>query len=533
MAIVGRGRVELPRIAALGRAARPDLESKMAWWQQDRTKAGRGCVSAALMMAGLLLSILGLSACAGKSARPAQANDTAQAEQALLAFESRLEAALTLMERLRAGEVIENDTLRAARDALREPAEACLAVPSCDPARVLSGYEKLAGEGLAIQGDTSDDLAESGVNDKQIETLDEADSALLADFPEAQRTISLLNGRELRDLIALNTPVKAAMVEWLTWMRPNLITAYENYQYLRHLMWPEYQQAGLPEALLFGILAKESGGRVHAVSRAGASGPLQFMYQTGLGYGLGRVDGFDTRFDPQLAARASVAYLNDRFAELNHNLELSLAAYNGGEGRIRRLYTGSGGKPYWDRRIRGQLPAETQDYVPMVLAAAWLFLHPEEAGLVFPTIDATPGTLVLQQPTSLNELTMCLGQGDTREGWFRVLRNLNPRLQPHAPLSAGTTLQAPQRLIDDYQRGCVAGARLQLAQQLAAASKPTVPPVGAVANSYRVRAGDSLHGIARRYGCSVSTLASANGIRAPRYLIRPGQALQLQSCSRS
>ena len=50
-----------------------------------------------------------------------------------------------------------------------------------------------------------------------------------------------------------------------------------NYQYLRFEMWPEYQKAGLPEAMLFGILAKESGGKVHAVSRSGAAGPLQFM----------------------------------------------------------------------------------------------------------------------------------------------------------------------------------------------------------------------------------------------------------------
>src|SRR3546814_19579029 len=105
---------------------------------------------------------------------------------------------------------------------------------------------------------------------------------------------------------------------------------------MRYLMWPEYEKAGLPEALLFGILAKESGGRVHAVSRSGASGPLQFMYSTGLRYGLGQVNGFDTRFDPQLSARANVAYLNDRFAALNHNLELALAAYNGGEGRDRQ-----------------------------------------------------------------------------------------------------------------------------------------------------------------------------------------------------
>lgn len=59
--------------------------------------------------------------------------------------------------------------------------------------------------------------------------------------------------------------IAAALNDWLTWMLPTLIDAYEQYMYMRHLMWPVYAQAGLPEALLFGILAKESGeiGRAH------------------------------------------------------------------------------------------------------------------------------------------------------------------------------------------------------------------------------------------------------------------------------
>src|SRR3546814_10420723 len=89
------------------------------------------------------------------------------------------------------------------------------------------------------------------------------------------------------------------------------------------------------------------------------------MYSTGLRYGLGQVNGFDTRFDPQLSARANVAYLNDRFAELNHNLELALAAYNGGEGRVARLYRSNSDKDFWSSSIYGQLAPETRDHVPM------------------------------------------------------------------------------------------------------------------------------------------------------------------------
>ena len=197
----------------------------------------------------------------------------------------------------------------------------------------------------------------------------------------------MLNGRDLREVIELNEPVRAAMAEWLTWMRPQLITSWENYQQMRFLMWPEYERAGLPEALLFGILAKESNGRVHAVSRAGAAGPMQFMPATGARFGMGWRDGFDTRYDPQLAARASVLYFNERFDELGDDLAFAVAAYNGGEGRALRLKREAGDKSFWDPSVYGELPPETRDYVPYVLAAAWLFLHPEEYGLEFPKVD--------------------------------------------------------------------------------------------------------------------------------------------------
>ena len=48
-------------------------------------------------------------------------------------------------------------------------------------------------------------------------------------MPEAARTAALLKGQDLRQLIEMNEPVKAALAEWLTWMRPSLITSWENY----------------------------------------------------------------------------------------------------------------------------------------------------------------------------------------------------------------------------------------------------------------------------------------------------------------
>jgi membrane-bound lytic murein transglycosylase D len=212
-------------------------------------------------------------------------------------------------------------------------------------------------------------------------------------------------------------------------------------------MAPEYDKAGLPEALLFGMLAKESGGKVHAVSRSGASGPLQFMYATGTRFGLATVDGFDQRFDPRLSARANAAYIDEQLAIFNDNLELVIGAYNGGEGAMRRRVARAGGSPsFWDPAIYRDLSQETREYVPMVLAAAWLFMHPERYKLEFPHIDGNPGSITLARPASLAELSVCLGQDGNPDGWFRTLRNLNPQLDPQRAEPAGSRLHVPHFL---------------------------------------------------------------------------------------
>ncbi|WP_006748261.1 lytic transglycosylase domain-containing protein [Thioalkalivibrio paradoxus] len=398
----------------------------------------------------------------------------------------------------------------------------CAETSGCEVQRFMAAYHNL----LTLRSDVLAGAAEEYV---EIQPEPDPEPPQVVLQPDAAGTPAPFDGRDLAELIDLNSLVRAALHDWLTWMRPSLIDAYEHYLYLRPLMWPTYEAAGLPEALLFGILAKESGGRVHSVSRAGAAGPLQFMAHTGRRFGLRPDDGFDMRFDPTAATRANVAYLREQLAQLDGNLELTLAAYNGGEGRIRRLAAGTDDPSFWNPEIFGQLPRETQEYVPYVLAAAWLFLHPDEHGLEFPRADGDHARLELLEPMTLSELAICLGQHGTRAGWFRTLRNLNPRFEHDQRLPAGTRLAAPAALVAAYHQHCQGGPRRALAQNLHDSRDERRELLAT--RIYTVRSGDTLSTIASEQGCpSTRGIAQTNGIAGPRYLIRPGQKLELIGC---
>jgi membrane-bound lytic murein transglycosylase D len=427
-------------------------------------------------------------------------------------------------------------TLEAALDAMRSASDACVNTPGCDAQRFLSAYDRALrlkdGSFLGTEND-NDVLDDRGQDDTA------ADSAVLTTLPQAQRTVQLLRNHKLSDLVASNGPVQAALQVWLTRMRPNLIRAWVDYRYLRYRMWPAFHKAGLPEAILFGIMAKESGGNVHAVSRSGAAGPLQFMPATGSRFGLNTIDGFDQRFDPGMAAQAGAAYLNEQLGQLNDNLALVLAAYNGGEGRVGRLAASTSGASFWDPNVYFSLSAETREYVPMVLAAAWLFLHPQRYNLHFPGIDGTSGHVELARAASLNELSVCLGNDDaSRYGWYRTLRNLNPQMSPSQEQPQGTRVNLPKTLERDYRQSCADGKWVALADQLQAAQLPTPPVRLASADPpprnrhYTVRKGDSLYEIARRFHCdSARAIARDNRLHSASDL-QIGRRLKLTGCKR-
>jgi membrane-bound lytic murein transglycosylase D len=499
------------------------------------------------------------------------AKDQAAAEvlaQRMQAAEKRYTDALVLTSNSDPKGQAESD---AALEDMEDVLDACNRQKGCQIHTLLATYKRLLKEKVDAQSDAEgEDLVGENSSTDPLDDGTDHSAPAGSDLPDSARTARLLDDRRhpFDAMVDYNPAVQAGIRRWLTDMRGTLIDSYENYQNMRPQMQPAWQSTGLSEALLFGIMAKESNGRVHVSSRAGAAGPLQFMPATGSRFGLGMDgSGFDTRFDPYAATEAAASYMNERMGELNRNIEFALAAYNGGEGRAGRIYRDHPGASFWDAEVYRQFPAETQDYVPMVIAAAWLYLHPRQYGLEFPKVDASPAPLKLVRTASIYELTICLGNGRTREGFMRALRNLNPRYQAETWIPAGSTINASAHMVRLYNRRCVKGPTAELAHTLVTATvdsaiRDDVPrstrvavgevsgvplgvpttvatgtprpakPKSAQVRSYQVARGDTLGKIVGKFRCETRELAKANGLRAPSYPLKPGQQLKLTGCDR-
>ena len=117
-----------------------------------------------------------------------------------------------------------------------------------------------------------------------------------------------------------------------------------------------------------------------AVSRVGATGLWQFMYQTGKEYNL-NVDSYvDERSDPLKSSKAATQYMTNMY-RIFGDWELVLASYNSGAGNVAKAIRRSGGQQnYWN--IRKYLPKETQGYVPAFLATMYIYEYHKEHGIV-------------------------------------------------------------------------------------------------------------------------------------------------------
>jgi membrane-bound lytic murein transglycosylase D len=273
----------------------------------------------------------------------------------------------------------------------------------------------------------------------------------------------------------------------------------------------QLQAQGLPGDLVYLALI-ESGFSPIAVSRARAVGMWQFMPATGRGYGL-RFDAWlDERRDPIKATDAAARHLKDLTDRFGSHF-LAAAAYNGGAGRVGRgllrisALQGAGDEAvdpasdemFFELAESSHLYQETKDYVPKLIAAALIAKAPERYGFEEPEdVEPFPRDSVLVEGNTGLDLIAELA-GTTLE----EIRELNPHLL------RGMTppgQRYPVRLPD--------GTAGKVTEAYAA-----VPPSERVTMlTHVVRRGETVSGIAKRYGVSSDLLMSSNRVARARSL---------------
>jgi membrane-bound lytic murein transglycosylase D len=276
----------------------------------------------------------------------------------------------------------------------------------------------------------------------------------------------------------------------------------------RSMMADILRNEGLPEKLVYLALI-ESGFSTHAYSRAQALGPWQFMRATALQYGLTINSWLDERRDPVLSTRAAAAYLKDLHEKFGEWF-LAAAAYNAGEGRVGTALQRSKTNDFWMlRQERKHLKLETRDYVPKFVAAALIGREPERYGFEEISYEAPMeyDEVTVNEPLRLETVARLANTE------VDIIKELNPALLRNftPPTEGGFTLRLPVGSQSDFLAGY---------EQLAGPDKIKV-------SLHRVKKGELLARIAKRYKLTAKQLAKENALKSWR--LRPGQELIIVS----
>ena len=290
---------------------------------------------------------------------------------------------------------------------------------------------------------------------------------------------------------------------------------------------------GLPLELRY-LPIIESALNPSAVSRAGASGLWQFMIGTGKIYGLESNSLVDERRDPIKATWAAARYLKEMY-DIYGDWNLVIAAYNCGPGTINKAIRRANGETdYW--KIYNYLPKETRGYVPAFIAANYVMTYycdhnicPMETNIP----DATD-TIQVNRNLHFEQITDVCGIG------MDEVKSLNPQYKKNIIPgdSKPQTLRLPINYIStfiDSQDTIYAHRSAELfknrrtvsvanTRNTARSSKGKSSSQGNV-TYHRIRNGETLSTIARKYGVTVSQIKSWNGLRSTR--INAGKRLKI------
>ena len=266
---------------------------------------------------------------------------------------------------------------------------------------------------------------------------------------------------------------------------------------------PILQEEGIPEEVLY-LAMIESGLNPRAYSYAHAAGIWQFIPSTGRIFGLHVDKTYDERLHVEEATRAACRYLRNLYNQFG-DWYLAFAAYNCGEGRVDREIRRSKTRNYWSL---SRLPRQTRNYVPAYLAARAICEDPERYG--FPKrpadVQFSCETVWVDGGYRLDDVARCAGHDGV------LVKDLNPEyLRGVTPNHGKHLVRLPGPAKDEWS------------VQLASLPRTVLPDV----TEHKVRKGETLAKIARKYGVSVSDIRALPENRRLSNKLKVGQRVTI------
>lgn len=314
-------------------------------------------------------------------------------------------------------------------------------------------------------------------------------------------------------------------------------------QYYFPLFEEELAKNNIPLEIKY-LAVVESALNPRAVSRVGATGLWQFMFQTGKQYGLGIDSYVDDRNDPLKASQAASQYMNNMY-KIFGDWDLVLASYNSGPGNVAKAIRRSGGQQnYWN--IRKNLPKETQGYLPAFLATMYIFEYHKEHGIVpnkaIANLFATD-TVMIKKHMTFKQISDLLDVPVAEIQFFNpsYKRNEIPHISgqttflrlPKDKIAVFTSNEDKVYAYVDY----IESKRERPYERIATVRQKDTTSTG-IANQefttrtkfHKVKRGENLSEIASKYDVSVADLKSWNHLRSNK--APKGRSLKIVSTER-
>jgi membrane-bound lytic murein transglycosylase D len=316
----------------------------------------------------------------------------------------------------------------------------------------------------------------------------------------ASRNI-VINGTHNAIPVVINRHVQAEIKRFTTGSeRQFFITSYRRSGRYRARIVSALEKAGLPVELSWLPLI-ESGYKVKALSRSRALGLWQFIPSTGYKFSLNRDKFIDERMDPEKSTQAAIEYLTE-LHKIFGDWSTVLAAYNCGEGRVLKVIRNQNVNyldNFWD--LYGRLPRETARYVPRFLATVHIVNNLEKYGLEEISVDSPLEyeSVTVNRQVHLRKVAKAIGVDGKK------LEELNPELR-YRILPA-----------DNYRLKIPPGTGELLIAKIGRI--PVSHPPQRAFVYHRVRNGQTLSVIARRYRTSVKRIMRANNLRRSNYIV--------------